>query len=65
MKYWSNTSLPDNAYAADFFQHLIRMHESIEAGDPRSTLNDLNKTIEYCGVTEDLDTLWTTPEDSV
>ncbi|QQB51770.1 hypothetical protein [Delftia acidovorans] len=65
IKYGSNTSPPDNAYAAEYLQHLIRMHESIEVGEPPSTLNDFDKTIEYCGAHEDLDTLWAAPEDYV
>lgn len=50
--------MPGNAWAAESLLHLLQMHSSILAGEPPSTLNDLNMTMAYSGMPEDLDLLW-------
>ena len=49
---------PDNMYAGESLSHLMKMHRSILAGDPPSRLNDLHETIDFSGIFEDLDELW-------
>jgi hypothetical protein len=51
-------SWPKNAYGAESLAHLLRMHHSIEAGEPPSTLNDLHIVLEFDGQMEDLGQLW-------
>lgn len=50
--------LPENAWAAESLFHLLRMHESILAGEPPSKFNDLHRVVPYSGEPENLDFLW-------
>lgn len=47
-----------NSWAAESLCHLLRMHESILAGEPPSALNDLHREVPYSGEPENLDLLW-------
>ena len=49
---------PNSMYAGESLSHLMKMHRSILAGDPPSRLNDLDETMDFSGILEDLDELW-------
>ena len=56
--YGSEADWHENMRAGESLAHLLRMHESIEAGEPPSALNDLNKISLFDGQLEDLDEIW-------
>lgn len=57
-RHGSESVWPENMYAGESLSHLMKMHISILAGDPPSKLNDLDASVDFSGVLEDLDELW-------
>jgi hypothetical protein len=47
-----------NMYGGESLAHLMRMHRSIQSGEPPSRLNDLSQPVDFNGEPEDLDLLW-------
>jgi hypothetical protein len=54
---------PQNMYSGESLAHLLKMHKSIEAGEPPNALNDLDQTVEFTGELEDLQDLWGSADD--
>ncbi len=57
-RFGPESSWPGDMHAGESLSHLLQMHESILAGDPSSMLNDLDSTVDFSGIPEDLDNLW-------
>lgn len=52
------SSWANNMYAGESLSHLLKMHRSVEAGEPPSAMNDLHRAVDFSGISEDLDELW-------
>jgi hypothetical protein len=51
-------SWPSNMYAGESLVGLLRMHKSIQAGEPPGALNDLQAVMPFDGKAIDLNEIW-------
>lgn len=49
---------PENSYGGESIMHLMRLHTSIESGEPPSALNDLDGVTAFDGKFADLEEIW-------